>query len=319
MIEHSDCSPSSLKRRSLCSASCREEAGKKEMDDEFSARGVRLHALMVYKAKGRLNMDSLDEDERRAVEKAWRMALDFLGDDILPDGTTANGGRWYAELRMDALTSAASGRRDWGTSDLVVVYEREKRIVILDWKFGGAMIDHPQWNYQLKDYAVMAWDKFGWGYTVEVGYIQPASAEKYECQPWVWTPEDGHKIAAQIREIRERAYGESVEYVVGPACDQCNGRKHGTCWARQQVFGKIAMLAGLSDASELDPVALGRAIDATQVIKSEAERLWDLLKDQAMKSQADGWKASEGTNRIYRTTTMRDRVSIPIHLRRDSK
>ena len=315
MGEHSYCSPSSLKRRSLCSASCREEAGiEEDGDDENSARGIRLHKLMEYMAKGRLNLDSLSEDERSAVSKAWKMALNFLGDEILPDGTTANGGRWFCEVRMDALTSSANGWRDWGTADLVVIYEREKRIVILDWKFGGAMIDHPQFNLQLKDYAIMAWDKFGWGFSIEVGYIQPASSEMYECQPWVWTPEDGHRIAASIKEIRERSYGNDVEYVVGPACDQCAAAKKGTCWARQQVFGRINMLAGLTEASRLDPVALGRAIDAAQVIHTESDRLWKLLKSEAMKRGADGWVAKPEQNRIYRTVSKRDRISHPDHL-----
>lgn len=319
MSEHSWCSPSSLKRRSLCSASCREEAGLQEMDDDFSARGVRLHKLMEYRLKGRLNMDSLNEDERTNVAKAYRMATDFLGDDILPDGTTMNGGRWYAEVRMEAMTSAASGWRDWGTCDLVVIYEAERRMVILDWKFGGAMIDHPQFNWQLKDYAVMAWDKYGWGYTIETGYIQPANSEKYECQPWVWSPEDGHRIAAEIRNIREKAYSGQGDYIVGPACDQCNAKKRGTCWAREQVFGKINMLAGLSDASQLDPSALGRAIDATQVIKAEADRLWNMLKERAMFAEAEGWVAVHDCNRLYRTVIKRDRISSPIHLRRDNK
>lgn len=319
MSEHSWCSPSSLKRRSLCSASCREEAGLPELDDEFSARGIRLHKLMEYRLKGRLNMDSLNDDERTNVSKAFEMAENFLGDEILLDGSTANGGRWLCEVRMDAISSAAQAFKDWGTCDLIVVYERERRLVVLDWKFGGAMIDHPQFNYQLKDYAVMAWDKLGWGYQIETGYIQPAAAEKYECQPWVWTPEDGHRIAAEIRAIRERAYCENGEYVVGPACDQCNAKKNGTCWAREQVFGRVNMLAGLSDASQLDPVALGRAIDTTQVIKVEADRLWEMLKEQAMKSETDGWIAKPEVNRLYRTVSKRDRISLPIHLRREAK
>ena len=319
MGEHSRCSPSSLKRRSLCPASCREEEGLPEIDDDFSARGTRLHKLMEYRLKGRLRMDSLNDDERTNVEKALEMALEFLGDDILPDGTTANGGEWFCEVRMDALTSGHPGYRDWGTVDLVVVYAREKRMAILDWKFGGAMIDAPRFNYQLKDYSVMAWDKWGWGFTIEVGYIQPAAAEKYDCQPWVWTPDDGHRIQAELRAVRARAYDNDAEYVVGPACDQCSARKHGTCWARHQVFGKINMLAGLSDASQLDPVALGGAIDAVQVIKSEADRLWDLLKEQASKSPADGWIFKPDCNRLYRTVAERNRISLPIHLRREHR
>ena len=316
MSEHSWCSPSSLKRRDLCSASCREEGGLPELDDEFSARGVRLHKLMEYRCKGRLNMDSLSEDERANVTKAFSMAEEFLGDEILPDGSTLNGGRWFCEVRMDAVSSAAKGFRDWGTSDLIVIYEAEKRMVILDWKFGGAMIDSPPFNLQLQDYAVMAWDKYGWDYTIEIGYIQPAAADKYSCIPWAWTAEDGARFAARIKAIRERSYGEHGEYVVGPACDQCNGRKHGTCWARAQVFGRINMLVGLTDASGLDPMALGGAIDTAKVIKKEADRLCEMLKEQAFKTGADGWLAKPGQNQLYRTTSKRDRISHPDHLRK---
>ena len=67
MSSHSDCSPSSLERRDGCSASCFEESKLVSKDDKDSRRGTRLHALMVYRLRGRLNLDNLNEDERTAV------------------------------------------------------------------------------------------------------------------------------------------------------------------------------------------------------------------------------------------------------------
>lgn len=320
---HSLCSPSSLERRDQCSASCFEESKLKSSDDENSKRGTRLHKLMVYRLQGKLSVDSLNDDERTAITKAMEMAELSLGDEILPDGTTLNGGKWYSEIELKSTTTSAEGYNDWGTCDLLVVYQREKRAVVLDWKFGGGLIHHPKWNLQLQCYIADAWDwlvgQFGreaYEFCMETTYIQPAAAENYDTNPWHFEPNDRHRITARIKEIRERAYGESREYVVGPACDMCEAAKQRTCWARHQVFRNILPIVGLQDASQLEPVALGRAIDAAEVVRRDGDRIWDMLKDAVRSgTPVDGWQFSEKGNRLYRKVTERNRISQPFHLR----
>lgn len=284
-------------------------------DDENSRRGTRLHKLMVYRLRGRLSMDSLVEEERSVITKAFEMAEMALGDDILPDGKTINGGEWHAELRMEAVSSSARDYKDWGTSDLVVVYHKEKRIVLLDWKFGGGFIPHPKWNLQLQDYMTMIWDKFGFDNTIETTYIQPASSENYDINPWHFEPNERHRIVARIKEIRERAYGFNREYVVGPACDFCEAARQGTCWARHKVFKDILLFVGLQDTSKLDAETLGRALDSAEVVRRDSERIWSLMKKSVADGQpVDGWMFSTSGNRLYRKVSQRNRVSEPIHL-----
>lgn len=314
---HSLCSPSSLERRDQCSASCFEESKLKGTDDENSKRGTRLHKLMEYRLAGKLSLDSLSEDERNAVSKAWEMAEQALGDELFPNGKTLNGGSWISEQCMEAVSTAAPGYKDWGTCDLVVIYEREKRIVLLDWKFGGGLVHHPKWNLQLQDYLCMLWDKFGYDYSMETTYIQPSAQENYDINPWHFEPNDRHRIVAKIKEIRERAYGNQREYVVGPACDMCEAARQRTCWARHQVFRGILPIVGLQDASGLGPVELGRALDAAEVVRRDGDRIWDMLKKAVFGgSIADGWMHSPTGNRLYRKVTERNRVSQPIHLRK---
>ena len=323
MSSHSDCSPSSLERRDGCSASCFEESKLVSKDDEAAKRGTRLHKLMEWHLKRRVNLDNLNEDERTNISKAFEMAEMALGDEILPDGTTANGGVWHAEVKLLSKSTAAAGHNDWGTCDLLVVYRCEKRAVVLDWKFGGGLIHHPKWNLQLQCYIADAWDwlaeKFGpeaYEFVMETTYIQPAAAEKYEWNPWVFEPDERHRIVAKIRAVRERAYSGVREYVVGPACDMCEAKKQGTCWARQQMLKELLPLAGIQSTEALDPVALGRAIDAAEVVRQEADRIWDLLKASvSMGQNVDGWLFSEKGNRLYRKVTDRTRISEPFHLR----
>ena len=323
MSSHSDCSPSSLSRRDACSASCFEESKLPEQDDDHSRRGTRLHRLMELMLVGALNLANLPAADAAAVQEAWRMAGLALGDDLLPDGRTANGGLWFSEKRLVAQSTAAQGYNDWGTVDLVVVYPAEKRCVVLDWKFGGHMIDHPKFNLQLQDYMVMVWEWLeeeyagGASFTMELTYIQPAASEKYNWNPWAFEPSERYRIAARIREIRERAYGDSRNYVVGPQCDFCKAARAGTCWARNQLFAGLVGIIGLTDASALSSDALGRALDSVQIVKRESERLWDMLRDAVREGKiADGWMVGGSGKQLYRKVTERARISEPIHLQR---
>ena len=54
----------------------------------------------------------------------------------------------------------------------------------------------------------------------------------------------------------ENAYHRAAAFIAKAVNAPNRSAIWGTCWARQQVFGRINMLAGLTEASQLDPVVI---------------------------------------------------------------
>ena len=281
MSEHSLCGSSSLKKRSKCSASCFEES-LTESDNSSSAsdRGTRLHHLMEKWAYGELRMDKLPADEVAVLNGCIEMLSEALGDDLHPDGFTLNGGEWFVEKRLECVSTAATCRNDWGTVDLIVLYRKEKRAFIADYKFGGALIDHPLWNTQLQDYACNLWDSKELGldhsWCVEVTYIQPAARGSYNVQPHHFEPTDLHEIAERLKRIREVCYSDQTTYRVGGACQFCSGRR--TCWARRAFLCQFVAQDAITDLDAKTPIELGEILSVAKVAKAEAQRIYDAVK-----------------------------------------
>ena len=230
--EHSLCSSSSLSRRELCPASLAEESLIDSFDTKESSEGTRRHKYAERFLKFEITEEEIPEADRAIVMSAVEMLFEALGDEFLPDGTTANGGRYFIEKRVQCTSTAAWNRNDWGTIDVLVIYKSEKRAFIGDFKFGGAFVPHPRWNRQLQDYSCNVWDKLGHDWCIETSYFQPFARGMYNHQPWHFAPDDLHRISLELKRIRDNSYMPSAEYRVGPACQFCKASMTGTCWAR---------------------------------------------------------------------------------------
>lgn len=309
MSEHSWCGSSSLSKRDKCSASCAEESAvEKDFDTDESDRGTRLHSIMEKMAAGRIRINRLPKEERKAVKDAWEMLHEALGDELLPDGTTANGGLWYSEKRLECRSTAADGYNDWGTVDLIVLYPLEKRAFIADYKFGGAMIDAPVFNLQLQDYSCNLWDCAELGvdhsWCVEVVYIQPAARSAYSLQPHHFEPEELARIADKIKGIRTRAYSGRDDYRVGPACQFCRAKS--SCWARNAFLAQFSATSAISTLEGKTPIEIGEILSVVKVVKSDATRIYGMVKD-AMKNglKIPGYSYNAEVNRISGSPNLR--------------
>ena len=320
MTAHSLCGSSSLKKRSKCSASCFEESRfTEDHSTEDSDRGTRLHTIMEHLAHGSIKLDRLPKEEAEPCQMAWEMLYEALADDLLPDGMTVNGGIWRTEMRLECQSTAADGRNDWGTVDLIVLYPREKRAFIADYKFGGALIDHPLWNLQLQDYACNLWDASELGvdhdWCVEVTYIQPSARGAYNVQPHHFAPEDLGVIAGRLRAIRNRAYAEFNEYRVGQACQFCRAKK--SCWARSAFLSQFVAFDPLLDLDGKTPLELGEILSVVKVAEAESKRIYGLVKEM-MKggTEIPGYSYNAEVNRISGSPNLRGMKPPEIHIKR---
>jgi Protein of unknown function (DUF2800) len=284
---HSPNGPSSLYRRSLCPGSLRAEQGLSSTETKAAGRGTILHEAIYEHLCGR--KPDLEPEHIEAIRSAWIQMLNAINDTPLPGietdngatGKTKAGGTWYAERTLQS--PATSTNREVGTPDLFIVYP--DHIVLIDWKFGDSFVDHPRWNFQLKDYAVSIWFELGLAYPISPVIIQP-SAAGFEHNPWIYEYSDRDIMVKQIMDIRDRANSLDAPMVVGPACQFCKARS--TCSARAVAAGSIAL--------DLDPLAasperLNMKLWQLRTLKQMAEsRIQDIKAIiESGKAVASGW------------------------------
>lgn len=319
---HSRCSPSSLKRRARCPASCFEESGILEAHDtNASDEGTKLHRYMEKLLHGTLKFEHLPEAARRLCKDAWEMMEFALGDEVKNGGKTVNGGEWFTEVRLPCSSSAAEGYEDWGTVDLIVVYRKEMRAVIMDWKFGASLVDAPLFNYQLKDYAVNLRDSGVCGvdmdWIIELGYIQPLAREMYNFQPASLSPEDLELAATENKAVRTRAYQEHDEYRIGQHCQFCKAKAAGTCWARGAFLSQFVAGDPIASLDGLSPIQLGEILSTVKVVAGEAKRIQELVRvDMAAGKAIPGFTYNPKVNRISGSPSSRGMKAPDIVIRR---
>jgi hypothetical protein len=219
-------------------------------------------------------------------------------------------------MSLDCRSTSSEHRFDWGTVDFVALYHKEKRAVILDWKFGASLIDHPSFNLQLQDYACSILDRLDldvtWEWVVEVAYIQPSARDMYALQPYAFDGLMLRNIASKIRNIREKAYAFSGEYSLGPACAFCKASKTGTCWAIRNNLSKFIRDDMDIRIEGLAPEQIAENLTLIKSVKKESERVYQMLADY-MRAGNDvpGYSYNEKLNRISTSPNNRGVKIIP--------
>lgn len=298
LVEHSWCSPSSMKRRDLCPASLAEEVPLESIDTKFSSEGTELHHEME---------DYLNSDFTGSLSLPARIALDMLqeaiSDVLLPGGMTACGGKYVTEMRFDIVSASHDFYKDFANIDLVIIYEDELRAIVVDWKFGGMLVDHPAFNHQLKDYCVAVWDELGHDYCIETTYIQPKARGLYAVQPWHFSPDELITIALQLKAIRDRAYSNSGEYFVGRPCAMCKAATQGTCPARMNMLGRFSV-SHVDYIPSMASHQVGNLLEASLACIKQAEIIKDKIKSAMLAGcKVDNYILAGTNNRLTRQVT----------------
>lgn len=183
--KHDKNSPSQLKKRFMCPGSYQLELaveklrGKPLPDTAGPAaiRGIALHECVQPVVEGKLNMvagairkgdwgeyeiKDIDIEHVHAIANIIRADATLLE----PDDITI----WehQVDLTHVGIPSSEGGNR----VDLCFVKPKQDHLDVYEFKFGRGYVDDPQWNFQVKAYAVGMRKKYG-GDTVTVYLLQP--------------------------------------------------------------------------------------------------------------------------------------------------
>lgn len=282
---HTAFGPSSLSKRCRCPGSYHEEYGITPDEREDASEGSALHAIIEAIISGK--EVEVPEKIRWKIEFCLdAISKSLAGDEIIPgEMRTVNGGSVYLEMEMDHLPYSVY-TNEVGTCDFVVVYD--DHIVLLDWKFGGHYVDHPNWNHQMKGYALGLWERFGL-IPIHVGIVQPSVSDDYQFAPWIYNVEQYVEFNKELGSIVENSLVPNAPRVAGPSCVFCNARK--TCAARTSVYSVYG--SGLSIREAFDAADNeGRSILITQA-KIAIDVAEDLI-EHAKKRIKEGWDTPVG-------------------------
>lgn len=147
MTEHSIFPPSAMYRLITCPASWREEKSRLEQpQSEYAAHGVLLHGYVPRAYKE--SKDVVHELEDK-LDRRWVLdCVEYL--QVLV--STCNS---IFELKFETRVNLAELGLDdvWGTADVILIDHYNKKVHVIDWKFGSGVPVYAEHNEQLMTYA----------------------------------------------------------------------------------------------------------------------------------------------------------------------
>ena len=272
-MRHTPNGPSSLSKRERCPASMTVEASlERTKFDKRADSGSRCHKAMECHVMGAPLPDMSDE-EYGLVQIAID-ALDRIlcGDKIVPGKMeTVGGGRIMIEIGLNGLPYSVDGSPEYGTCDLAIVYM--DHILLIDWKFGGAFVDHPKWNRQTQAYALGLWELFP-GRDIHVAIVKPRAGIEHVVEPWIYECQMYQTFKSELTKIVTDCHENQETYCVGQACQFCLGAMLNACPARLAALNMFSTLQELR-YEELPEERRSQLLTAARAARASADKLID--------------------------------------------
>ena len=287
MTAHAVLSASASKRWLTCTPSARLEATLPEPKRpahsfDYSQEGTMAHSLAEAKLRHHYNQIGYEEYQReyeiiKATPYYNEEFEEYVDNYVLyVRSQIGEGDRPLFEQRVDYSDWAPDG---FGTADVVVLSQRKVRVI--DLKFGKGIPVSAKDNSQLRLYALGAWNKFKEEFPeikeVEYTIVQPRLDSITTDQTSIARLVDWANYF--VKPKAKKAWAGSGEFVAGDHCQFC--RAKAVCRARSDFVNEIASLefrepALLSD-EEIE-VALSRAGQ----LRSYVSDLEDYFTDRAI-------------------------------------
>lgn len=198
---HAVLSPSSADRWLHCTRSARLELEFGEKESDAAAEGTAAHALCEHKVKKALKQRSrrpvskYDSDEMEELTDAYR---DYVLEQLMQERQACPDAQVYVETRLD-LTTYVPG--SFGTCDCLIV--SDKRLHIIDFKYGQGVLVSAEDNPQMKLYALGALDIYDGLYDFQEVAMTIFQPRRENVSTWTETVDELRRWA--VEELKPRA------------------------------------------------------------------------------------------------------------------
>lgn len=315
MSSHSRLGPSSAERWTNCAGSVAlSETVPKQPSSEFAAEGTVAHGLAEKLVTGKIDQLALasmigqivkeDGFEIEITDEMIEAAVeynDLIDHDSAEFQTTSKGGvdvHHEAEIRVCAKSIDPDL---WGTADYLL-FQKGKKLVVYDFKYGKGVEVSPVENKQMGIYAIAAMDTItGSAYDeVELVIVQPRTTNPV--RRWVtpagWLKEFREELKAAVAATRV----ENAPLTAGNWCRWCPAKP--MCPKLHETVQEQAMVEFSAEPHPTSPMPSAALLTAEQLarvltweepiegfLKSVRERAKDLLSSGAV---VPGFKLVDG-------------------------
>jgi hypothetical protein len=248
MTAHAVLSASASKRWLTCTPSARLEATLPEPKRpahsfDYSQEGTMAHSLAEAKLRHHYNQIGYEEYQReyeiiKATPYYNEEFEEYVDNYVLyVRSQIGEGDTPLFEQRVDYSDWAPDG---FGTADVVVLSQRKVRVI--DLKFGKGIPVSAKDNSQLRLYALGAWSKFKEDFPeikeVEYTIVQPRLDSITTDQTSITRLVDWANYF--VKPKAKKAWAGSGEFVAGDHCGFCRAKV--TCRARSDFINEVATL-----------------------------------------------------------------------------
>ncbi len=253
-LKHAILSASSSHRWLNCNPSARLEQEFEDRETEAAAEGTAAHALCEHKLKRALKMRSkkpvsqYDCDEMDEHTDAY---VQYVLETLAEAKQTCPDPQIMIEQKLDFSCYVPDG---FGTGDCIIV--SEKRLHIIDFKYGlGVLVDAYE-NPQMMLYALGALRLYDWLYDIEEVAMTIFQPRRENVSTWTISVPDLLQWAEEtLKPKAELAFKGEGEYIPGSWCQfckaavKCRARAERNLQLAQYEFKEPALLtdAEISD------------------------------------------------------------------------
>lgn len=209
-LEHSLRGPSGAHRWRRCPGSIRAEQGRPDNVGREAAAGTVFHRYAALCAVHDLDPHDFAIDKVLHFQDGYEIAfdeemqdsmyagLDWIRDNYIPEEDDLI----YVETRVDISPWAGEG--EFGTSDIIIIKRRARRIIVFDWKYGKGVAVSPIRNDQMYLYTLGVWNTVGWSHfgspdDIKVTFVIEQPRHAGGGGTWETTMEEVLKEGEQIR------------------------------------------------------------------------------------------------------------------------
>lgn len=298
MGRHALLSASSSKRWMNCTPSAILETSLKEEESIYAKEGSAAHALAEHYLKKYLKMRSrkpkseFDSDE---MDQYISEYVSFVTEQMEQTRLICKSPIFLVEQHLDYSSYVPDG---FGTGDVVIVADR--KLSVIDLKYGKGIAISAEWNSQMMLYSLGALQMFEMLYdidTVEMTIYQPRLEA---ISTWEISAEELQNWAEHELKPRARlATAGEGEYSSGEWCRFCKARFK--CRERAKDFLQLAKME-FREPPLLNDEEITEVLGKADQLKRWTEEVYTYAQNEAIQNQKEwpGFKLVEGrANRKY--------------------